>query len=220
VPELRAVISDFGGVLTTPLQAAFADTSESGIALADYGRALALTTPPGGEPSLFALERGEIPETEFVAEMERGLTEVLGRPVSLDGFAARLHAALKPNRAMFEHYRTLRDDGLRLALLTNNVREWESAWRSLLPIDEVFELVIDSSAVGLRKPDPAIYTLTLDRLGLPADACAFVDDLEINVDAARDLGLHGVVFRDTEQVIAELGALRAGQFSQPSRSQQ
>jgi putative hydrolase of the HAD superfamily len=220
VPELRAVISDFGGVLTTPLHEAFADASDTGISLEDYGRALAVTTPPGGEPSLFALERGEIPEAEFVAQMERGLAEVLGREVALDGFAARLHAALKPNRALFDHYRMLRDDGLRLALLTNNVREWEPAWRSLLPIDEVFELVVDSSAVGLRKPDPAIYRLTLERLGLPAEACAFVDDLEINVDAARALGLHGVVFRDTARAIAELGALRAGQFSQPSRSQQ
>ena len=220
MPELRAVISDFGGVLTTPLQEAFAATSDSGIAIEDYGRALALTTPPGGEPSLFALERGEIPESAFVAEMERGLTDVLGRPITLDGFAARLHAALKPNQAMFDHYLALRDAGLRLALLTNNVREWEPAWRSLLPIDAIFELVVDSSAVGLRKPDPAIYRLTLDRLGLPAEACAFVDDLAINVDAARELGLHGVVFHDTAQVIAELDALRAGQFSQPSRSQQ
>jgi putative hydrolase of the HAD superfamily len=223
MPELRAVISDFGGVLTSPLVQAFA-AAQSGVEIPPeaYSQAMTVATAEGGELPLFALERGEITEAEFLAELERGLGDVLGRPVSLDGFAARLMSALQPNAELFAYYRGLRDRGLRLALLTNNVREWEPLWRPKLPIDEVFETVVDSAFVGMRKPEPGIYALTLERLGLPAEACAFVDDLEINVEAARALGMHGVVYRDTTQAIAELDALiePSGQFSQPSRSQQ
>jgi putative hydrolase of the HAD superfamily len=217
MPDPQAVISDFGGVLTSPLVAAFA-AAQGGVEIPPeaYGTAMAAATADGGELPLFALERGEITETEFLTGLEQGLEAVLGRPVSLDGFAARLMSALEPNEELFAYYRGLRDRGVRLALLTNNVREWEPLWRTKLPIDDVFELVVDSGFVGMRKPEPQIYALTLERLGLPAEACVFVDDLQLNVDAAVALGMRGVVYRDTAQAIAEVDA----QFSQPSRSQQ
>jgi putative hydrolase of the HAD superfamily len=107
--------------------------------------------------------------------------------------------------------------GVRLALLTNNVREWEPRWRAMLPADDLFDVVVDSSAVGLRKPDARIYELTLERLGLSAGACAFVDDLEHNCEAATDVGMHAVHYVTAEQAIAELDGLL--QLSQPSRSQ-
>jgi putative hydrolase of the HAD superfamily len=139
--------------------------------------------------------------------MERGLGEVLGRPVSLAGLGERLMGGLEPNEPMFAYLRGLRERGLRLALLTNNVREWEPYWRTKLPVDEVFEVVVDSGFVGMRKPEPGIYELTLERLALPGSACAFLDDLEVNVEAAREHGMHGIVYRDAEQAIAELDAL-------------
>jgi putative hydrolase of the HAD superfamily len=74
-------------------------------------------------------------------------------------------------------------------------------------VDDLVEVVVDSAFVGTRKPEPEIYALTLERLVLPGDACAFVDDLEHNVTAARDAGMHGIVYRDTAQAIAELQAL-------------
>ena len=84
----------------------------------------------------------------------------------------------------------LRDEGYRMALLTNNVREWEPLWRAKLPVDEIFETVVDSAFVGMRKPDPEIYLLTVERLdGISADECLFVDDTEVNCDAARELGM-------------------------------
>ena len=97
-------------------------------------------------------------------------------------------AALDANDELFAHYRTLHARGVRLAMLTNNVREWEPLWRAKLPVDEIFETVVDSAFVGMRKPDPAIYAIVLERLELPAAACAFVDDIAINVEAARALG--------------------------------
>ena len=203
---IQAVISDFGGVLTAPLFTAFARAhDELGIPLEALGAAMAR----GGREKLHALERGEIPERDFMTALERGLSEELGRPVSLDGYGQRLFAALDPNPAMFDYFRALRDRGLRLAILTNNVREWEPIWRGMLPVDEVFELVVDSAFVGMRKPDARIYALTLERLGLPAEACAFLDDLEVNVDAARAAGMHGIRFADTEQAIRDLESVLA-----------
>ena len=72
-----------------------------------------------------------------------------------------------------------------MALLTNNVREWEPLWRSMLPVDEIFELVVDSAFVGCRKPDPEIYEITLERLGLAAGSCLFVDDVERQLSRER-----------------------------------
>ena len=91
-------------------------------------------------------------------------------------------------------------------MLTNNVREWEPLWRSMLPVDEIFGLVVDSAFVGMRKPDPEIYQLTVERLGaaITAEDCLFIDDIAVNVDTARGLGMTGVHFADNQQAIAEI----------------
>ena len=208
---ITTLISDFGGVLTTPLLPALARYSErSGVSGQEFGRAMALAAQANGEHPLFALERGELTEREFLGQLERALHELLGREVDLGEMGERLMAHLHPNEELFAYYRRLRDErGLRLGILTNNVREWEASWRAKLPIDEVFEDVVDSAFVGMRKPEPEIYQLALARLGVSAEECAFVDDTEVNVDAARALGLHAVRFRDTAQAIAELDALLA-----------
>jgi len=203
------VISDFGGVLTSPLMQAFNRVQDDlDVPVEAYGPAMTHSLEHDGVHPLFALERGEITEAEFLARLERGLAATLGRDVTLHGFGARLMNGLGPNQELFDHYAALkRDRRLRFALCTNNVREWEPLWRTMLPIDDVFEIVVDSAFVGTRKPEPEIYALTLERLGLPAAACVFVDDLEPNVEAARDAGMDGIVFRDTAQAIAELEAL-------------
>ena len=106
---------------------------------------------------------------------------------------------------MIELMREIKASGRRMALLTNNVREWEPLWRSMLPVDEIFELVVDSAFVEMRKPDPPIYELTIARLaGTTAEQCLFVDDVEVNIDAARALGMHAVHFRANEQAIPEI----------------
>ncbi len=206
---ISAVISDFGGVLTKPLMNAFNRVQDDmDVPIEAYGPAFEYSLEHDGVHPLFALERGEISESEFIARLERGFAAFLGRPVSLHGLGEQLIGAMEPNQELFDHYDALRRDrNLRFALCTNNVREWEARWRALLPIDELFEVVVDSAFVGTRKPEPEIYAIVLKRLALPAAACVFVDDLEINVEGARAAGMHGVVFRDTAQAVAEIDAL-------------
>jgi putative hydrolase of the HAD superfamily len=206
---IEAIVSDFGGVLTMPLLGAFARLQEGiGVPTEAYGEAMAHGLAHDGVHPLFALERGEITEADFTARLERGLEATLGRSVSLHGFGSLLMDELQPNHELFDRFRALRAErGLRFALCTNNVREWEPLWRAKLPIDEVFEVVVDSAFVGTRKPEPEIYAITLERLGLPAAACAFLDDLEVNVEAAREAGMHGIVYRDNARALAELESL-------------
>jgi putative hydrolase of the HAD superfamily len=203
------VVSDFGGVLTSPLMSAFSRVQEDiDVPVEAYGGAMAHSLERDGVHPLFALERGEITEAEFLARLGRGLAAELGRDVRLQGFGARLLDGLHPNRELFDRFEALRRErGLRFALCTNNVREWEPLWRSKLPIDDVFEVVVDSAFVGTRKPEPEIYAITLERLALPAEACVFLDDLEVNVEAAREAGMQGVVYRDTAQAITDIEAL-------------
>jgi putative hydrolase of the HAD superfamily len=200
----RALISDFGGVLTSPLQAGFlAYQEETGVSLEELGRAMAKATEEHGDHPLFVLERGEISEGEFRDRIEPHLESGF----DLTRLRTLYFDRIVPNRPMIEFVRDVRRRGTRTALLTNNVREWEPLWRSKLPaIDELFGVVVDSAFVGLRKPDPAIYELTLERLGdgvRPAD-CVFVDDLDVNCEAARALGMTAVRFVDAEQAIREI----------------
>lgn len=200
----RVLISDFGGVLTSPLQEGFlAYQEESGVSLTELGLAMAKATEEHGDHPLFVLERGEITETEFRDRIERHLEAGF----DLSRLRALYFDHLDPSREMIDYVREVRGRGVRTALLTNNVREWEPLWRSKLPeIDELFEVVVDSAFVGLRKPDPAIYELTLERLGRDALAsdCVFVDDLEINCEAARVLGMTAVRFVKPGQAIPEI----------------
>jgi putative hydrolase of the HAD superfamily len=198
----RALISDFGGVLTSPLQEGFlAYQEESGVSLEELGRAMARAAEEHGEHPLFALERGEISEREFRERIERHLEDRF----DLTRLRTVYFERMQTNRAMIEFVREVRSRGLRTALLTNNAREWEPLWRAKLPeIDELFEVVVDSAFVGMRKPDPAIYELTLERLGVAAEECVFVDDLEPNCETARNLGMRAVRFENAEQAIPEL----------------
>lgn len=134
---------------------------------------------------------------------------MLGHRPEIEDFGLLLFEALDPNPGMIDLIREVRRDGIRTSLLTNNVKEWEVKWRSMMPIDELFETVVDSAFVGCRKPDPRIYNLTLERVGLDPEECIFIDDMKINIDAANELGLHGVHFRETAQVRAEVHDLLA-----------
>jgi putative hydrolase of the HAD superfamily len=211
VSGLRGVICDFGGVLTNPLQEGFAAMQRSsGISFEALGGALARLAEEDGVHPLFELETGRLSERDFLARLGRALSDDLGRPVELHGFGEAYFAELQPNEAMIERMRELRTQGYRMALLTNNVREWQPLWRPVFPVDEIFEVLVDSGFVGMRKPDREIYDLTLERLDLPASACLFVDDTDVNCDAARALGMTTVHFRDTEQALAEISAALDG----------
>lgn len=205
------LISDFGGVLTSPLLDAFmAVQAEDGVPLDALGRAMAAVAEDLGVHPLAELETGRMRERDFLGALERAMAADLGRHVSLERFPETWWRNLHVNEELLACYRALRSRGVTLAICTNNVREWEERWRSMLPVDELFAVVVDSAFVGVRKPDRRIYEIVLERLDRRAERAVFVDDVEENVTAAVELGMAGVVFRDTASAMAEIKAALAG----------
>ena len=213
---ITTIVSDFGGVLSTPLWPAFAAVQEHfGIPSDALGAAMAGAGRELGVSLLDELECGRMAEADFLAVLGARLEADLGRPVAMREFPDRYWAALHPNAELIAHLADLRAAGYWMGLLTNNVREWEPRWRPMLPVDELFDAVIDSAFVGVRKPDPAIYALTCERLGVPASECVLLDDFERNGNAVRALGMEAVRFVDTAQAVEELDALLAARGAPP-----
>ena len=206
-PKIEAVISDFGGVLTTPLVQSFmAFQDQTGISSETLGKAMQAATEANGDNPLYEMERGEITEIAFLDKLTDHLEPLLGHRPEMHRFKEIYFEALESNPPMIELMRELKAAGYRMAMLTNNVREWEPLWRSMLPVDEIFETVVDSGFVGCRKPESRIYKITLDRLGLPAESCLFVDDVLVNCEGARKTGMTAVHFQENEQAIGEIRA--------------
>lgn len=220
---IDTVVVDYGGVLTNPLVETFVAFAElAGLEAQDLAQAFVAATQRYGHTPMAALETGGITERQMtqriLAELPEGAGGVLeqGRSFGELWFRGR-----HPNAGFLAFLHSLRRSGYRLALLTNNVREWEPLWRAQLPVDELFEVVVDSHREGVRKPDPAIYRTLLDRLGVEADRCLFVDDTEENCTAAQALGIRTVRFTDTGAAIEEIAGalglpLGAGDHETPS----
>jgi putative hydrolase of the HAD superfamily len=205
--RVDAIISDFGGVLTSPLLGSFqAFSDSSGVSLPELGQAMVAIGLRLGVNPLFELETGRLSEAQFLGSLATQLSEQLGRTIELDGFGERYFANLEPNQRLIDYMRELRGRGYKLAICTNNVREWEPLWRAMLPVEEIFDVVVDSAFAGTRKPEPRIYELTLERLGVSAGSALLIDDIEINCAAARELGMQAVWFHETAQAIQEIEA--------------
>lgn len=206
--ELDAAIFDFGGVLTTPIRLSFEQFEHEMSLPAGSLLTAFIHREEEGEPDYALLEKGLISEGEFYRRMLAKLEEVTGRRIDLSEDPAlirrRLFGGVRANDQMLtaaaaigRHYKT--------AILTNNVKEWTD-WREMVNA-HIFDLVVDSSAEGMRKPDPEIYRLTCARLAIEPHRAAFVDDIPDNVHGATAVGLHAIQFTTTEEVLAQLHAL-------------
>ncbi|GAA2107168.1 HAD-IA family hydrolase [Kitasatospora saccharophila] len=210
VGPVDTVVFDYGGVLTNPLSETFAAFGRrTGIELADIARAFAAATERHGISPMAELEVAAITEREFterlLAELPPGSEAALaGRPFGELWFLGR-----RANDRIVDYARKLKADGYRIALLTNNVAEWGPRWRATLPVEELFDAVVDSSAERVRKPDPELYRRLLTRLGTTAGHCLLVDDTAENCAAAERLGLGAVLFQDDAQAVRDVDALLA-----------
>jgi putative hydrolase of the HAD superfamily len=204
--RITTVISDFGGVLTTPLVQSFAAVQDqTGIPMEKLGKAMERIAKEEGKHPLYELEKGEVSELDFLAKLGDALEPELGHRPEMHRFREIYFEALHPNEPMIALMRELKEGGHRMAMLTNNVREWEPLWRAMLPVDEIFELVVDSAFVGCRKPESEIYELTLERLGgVAPEQCMFIDDADVNCEAAAKLGMAAVHYKQNDQAIPEI----------------
>lgn len=205
--HIEGIVSDFGGVLTSSLLDSFVGVLDpAGVSLEELGQAMAALAEREGSNPLFELETGRLSEARFLGSLSDELSARRGSRVELTGFGERYFRHLEPNQRVIDYMRELRERGYKLAICTNNVREWEARWRAMLPVDEIFDVVVDSAFVGARKPEPRIYEITLERLGTAPEATLFIDDVEINCQAAQELGMATIHFRSTDQAIEAIEA--------------
>jgi putative hydrolase of the HAD superfamily len=191
--SIEAILFDFGGVFTvSPFAAVRMAAEQLGI---EGEVAFALCFGPYDEDTDHAwhrLERGELALDEARAELI-ALAKAAGHDMDPFELLHSMGAEDHQREEVVARARRLRADGYRTAVVTNNIREFGDGWRKMVPVDELFDVIIDSSAVGIRKPDPRIYHLTLETLGgVPPDGAVLVDDALGNIAAARAIGLHGV----------------------------
>lgn len=206
---LRGLVVDWGGVLTGDLGPVVRDWArEDGIDLDAYYGIMRdwFGEPVGAEARLnpiHALERGEMTVPDFEEQLAEALTERTGRDHDAAGLLERMFAKFEHAPDMAALVRRARVSGLRTGLLSNS-------WGNDYPRDgwdEMFDVVVISGEVGMRKPEPGIFRHTLDLIGLAPQQVVFVDDLRHNIEAAVAVGMVGVLHTSYAETLAELEAL-------------
>jgi epoxide hydrolase-like predicted phosphatase len=194
----RAVLFDFGGVLTTPVWDSFSSFCQSEGLDPDAIKNL-FRTDPEALKDLRGLETGELSESDFEATFGKRLG--LHNP---DGLIDSMFAGMKPLEPMVEAVREIRASDLLTGLVTNS---WSTAHYDRKLLAELFDAVVISAEVGLHKPQPEIYRLAADRLEVEPAECIFVDDLKENCEGAEAVGMTAIRHRDASETIGQLGEL-------------
>jgi len=206
---VRALVLDYGGVLTTPVRESIAAwLAADGIRPESFSAALKewlSRNAPDGTP-VHRLETGEISVEEFERLLAARLVTDDGGAVDPDGMLQRLFGQMRTEPAMVALVREVRALGLATGLLSNS---WGNTYPRAL-LDELFDVVVISSEAGMRKPAPAAFARVLDGLGVPAQAAVFVDDADVHVDAAARLGMHAILHADPSTTRARVAALVPG----------
>lgn len=200
---LRAVIFDLGGVvLGSPLHAFREYEAELGLTAGTLGRAV---NAAGAAGAWSRLERGELPIEQFLGVFDAEMAAA-GAPISAAVLMERIGLASAIRPQMVAAIRRIRARGLRTAALTNN---WVNADQlvKMGALRSEFDVFVESARVGMRKPDPRIYQLTCEQLGVSAPEAVFLDDIGQNLKAARALGMTTLKVDDPDGALAELEAV-------------
>ncbi len=206
---LEAVLFDFGGVFTdSPFHAVSAYAERLGAADEQVTDIVFGGYSVDGDHPWHQVERGEI-----TLEEARERILALGREQDLEVDIWDVFTAMSGNggglrEELVDYVGRIRASGLATGIITNNIVEFRDHWRAMLPVDELFDFVVDSSEVGMRKPDPAIFEHALIVGGLAAEQVIFLDDHEGNVAAAQALGIRSLlVDGDGAKTVADLDVL-------------
>jgi epoxide hydrolase-like predicted phosphatase len=212
--KFRGVITDWGGVMTNPIVESVSAWLESeGIDRASYHTVMRAWVAQAYEAGhhtnpIRALERGECTEAEFERQLAQQLVRIDGGAVPPEDLLAKMFAGSVHDEVMHDLIRTARQAGLRTALLSNS---WGFGYpKHLFP--ELFDAVVISAEVGMRKPEERIFLLAAELLGLPVAECLFIDDIQENITAAEAAGLVGVLHRTAHETAGRLTELLGVSF--------
>jgi putative hydrolase of the HAD superfamily len=205
---------DFGGVLSPPIPALFAQYQvKTGLAPRVLQQAMQDVADELGVPLLAPVENALLTEHDWGTRLEHALRKRepqldLSR-ARLQQFGAQWFAGVPANAPLVAAVRALKAAGVRVGILTNNVREWQPHWRAMVDLDEVVELIVDSSEEGWRKPDAEFFQIASARAGVTPQHSLLIDDVAENIAAASALGWQVLHFIDNRQALTELQRLSA-----------
>jgi putative hydrolase of the HAD superfamily len=207
---MKAVLFDFGGVITEPMTAMFEAIAADAGAPAVEVAALLLGAYDLEDNPLNRLELGDATFAE-VCDWARAQGDLRGWRLELAAMVS-LMDTIPVRPAVVDRIGDLRRRGYRTGVVTNNFKELSARWRARVDLDALFDTVVDSCEVRVRKPDPRIYHLALERLGgVAPEEAVLLDDIEVNLAGARAIGMRTVhVGADTDAALAELERLLAG----------
>jgi epoxide hydrolase-like predicted phosphatase len=201
----EALVVDFGGVLTTPLQDSFVLFAEAlGIELQDLVRVALRAYTGDTDPLVVAFETGALSDEEFSRQFAQRLSEETGVQVDAERLVERMFGGMRLEEGMLDAVAAAKRNGFKTALLSNS---WGLSGYPRERLGELMDVIVISGEVGMRKPDPAIFELTTAKLGLAPEACVFVDDHPGHLKAAQEAGMETVLHRTPAQTIPELEAL-------------
>ena len=203
MPSVQAVLFDFGGVfMESPFAAVRAFGARQGIAPERVLDLIFGAYDSDTDHPWHRLERGEL----SLLDARQAILELGAPEHRIDLFEALGSLRDTSIRAdVIQIARDARARGVKTAIVTNNVREFGDGWRAMLPVDELFDVVVDSAHVGVRKPDPRIFRMALDRLGGTApEQAVFLDDFHGNVAAAERLGMRGILVEEDHRPAMQL----------------
>ena len=196
---MRGLLVDFGGVLTTNVFQSFKQFAEAeGLPPDTIKRAF--KEDPEALGLLRRLEKGELTHEEF----EPLFAERIGIE-NTEGLVGRLFAGVGPEEEMLDAVRRARASGVKTGLISNSWGEGLAYDQSTL--DELFDAVVISGDVGMHKPEPEIFILGAEKIGVPPEECVFVDDLRENCAGAEEVGMTAILHRGPESTLPELEKL-------------
>jgi len=198
--KIDAVLFDFGGVFTpSPFRAIHAAGAELDVNPLEFSKIMFGPYDEDTDHPWHRLERGEMTFDDAVEHI-RILAENDGIKFDPLAFLLSLGDGNGADNPLVDRVRQLKEDGYQTAVITNNIAEFRDFWRAMIPVDELFDLVVDSSVEGIRKPNPEIFFLALSRLGnVPPHRSVFLDDYETNIRVAVSLGIHGILVGEDKQ---------------------
>ena len=200
-----ALIVDYGGVLTTSIQDSMqVFASEEGIELQDLARVALSAYIEGDDDLVVPFETGAMPEEEFSIQFVQRLAQETGKEIDPERFVARMFGGVRLEEGMLEAVLRTRRAGFKTALLSNS---WGISGYPRERFAELFDVVVISAEVGMRKPQPEIFRLTVERLGVAVDRSIFVDDHPGHLKAALAEGMTTVLHRSPAETIPELEQL-------------
>ncbi|MFE3447303.1 HAD family hydrolase [Nonomuraea sp. NPDC059194] len=199
---VKGVLIDWGGVLTTSMTEAVAAWVAADRLDGEHYRAV-MRELLLQESAVHALERGEISAADFERDLAARLRTLDGTPPVAEGLLARMFLGFQRADAMYDALLHIRRSGIKTCLLSNS-------WANEYPRegwDDVFDAIVISGEIGMRKPEPRIFLHALDLIGLSGPECVFIDDVEVNIAAARELGIGVIHHTAPDTTIAELETL-------------